>query len=248
MSHQHATLGDTVYFWFASNDTSGTASDGGGTASYDVRIAGTSADAAPVDSGGATLLSNAGYPQGCWEIAVAATSANGFAAGDTFSVFATLTVDSQNPAGFVGSCILDPVPANVKEWNDTALSEGLLTSKDAGLVYESNISTVNSQTSFDCATNIVLDDNWIGLKCLIEDASTGDCSLRWITDVVASSNRIIINAAPGFTVTAATPDTIRVFAETHVQYATATLGVNTVKINAVNVVGAGVSGDLWRGA
>ena len=106
--HQNATLDDTVYFWFAANDTSGSGDDGA-SAVYDVREAGAAADAAPLLSGSATLLSHANYPAGCYEVAVAATSGNGFAASDTFAVFATLAVDSQNPTGIVGSCTLTPL-------------------------------------------------------------------------------------------------------------------------------------------
>ena len=108
MTHQHATIGDTVYFWFAANDTSGSGGDGA-TPLYDVREAGAAAGAAPLLSGTPTLLSHANYPAGCHEIAVAATVGNGFAANDTFAVFCTLAIDSQNPTGFVGSCTLTPL-------------------------------------------------------------------------------------------------------------------------------------------
>ena len=108
MTHQHATIGDTVYFWFAANDTSGSGGDGA-TPLYDVREAGAAAGAAPLLSGTPTLLSHVNYPAGCHEIAVAATVGNGFAANDTFAVFCTLAIDSQNPTGFVGSCTLTPL-------------------------------------------------------------------------------------------------------------------------------------------
>ena len=121
MSHQHRTIGDTVYFWFASNDTSGSGDDGA-SAAFDVREAGAAAGAAPLLSGSPTLLSHANYPAGCYEVAVAATVGNGFAAGDTFAVFCTLAVDSQNPTGFVGSCNLGAIPAAVTSWNGVALS------------------------------------------------------------------------------------------------------------------------------
>ena len=106
--HQTATIEDTVYFWFAANDTSGSGADGA-TPLFDVREAGAAAGAIPLVSGTPTLLSHANYPAGCHEIAVAATVANGFAADDTFAVFCTLLVDSQNPSGFVGSCTLTPL-------------------------------------------------------------------------------------------------------------------------------------------
>jgi len=108
MTHQTATVDDTVYFYFASNDTSGSGGDGASPL-YDVREAGAAADAIPLLSGTPSLLTHANYPAGCHEIAVAATTGNGFAADDTFAVFCTLAVDSQNPSGFVGSCTLTPL-------------------------------------------------------------------------------------------------------------------------------------------
>ena len=106
--HQTATIEDTVYFWFAANDTSGSGGDGASPL-FDVREAGAAAGAIPLLSGTPTLLSHANYPAGCHEIAVAATTGNGFAADDTFAVFCTLAIDSQNPSGFVGSCTLTPL-------------------------------------------------------------------------------------------------------------------------------------------
>lgn len=102
---------DTVYFWFAANDTSGSGGDGA-TPLADVRLAGAAASAAPVLSPTPALLTDAGYPAGCYELAVAATVANGFAADSTYAVFCTLAIDSQNPTGFVGSFTLSPVLSN----------------------------------------------------------------------------------------------------------------------------------------
>ena len=118
--HQYATLEDTLYFGFASNATSGSADDGA-TPLFDVRLGGAAASAAPVLSGTPTLLTHANYSAGCYEVAVAATAANGFAAGNTYLVFVTLTVDSQTPAAMVGSFTLDPVPANAVEMNSTTI-------------------------------------------------------------------------------------------------------------------------------
>ena len=112
MIHQYKTLEDTIYFWFGSNDTSGSGGDGA-TPVYDVRLAGAAADAIPVLSGSATLLTHANYPDGCHEVAIAATAANGFAAGNTYAVFCTLLVDSQNPTGYIGSFVLGPILANL---------------------------------------------------------------------------------------------------------------------------------------
>jgi len=114
MSHQYATIGDTVYFYFASNDTSGSGGDGA-TPLFDVREAGAAASAAPLLSGTPTLLTHANYPAGCHEVAVAATVGNGFAADDVFSVFCTIAIDSQNPSGFIGSCKLTPLATEAKQ-------------------------------------------------------------------------------------------------------------------------------------
>ena len=106
--HKTATLEDTVYFWFGANDTSGSGGDGASMVSH-VREAGVAAATAPLVSPTPTLLSHASFPAGCYEIAVDASSANGFSVGDTFAVFASLLIDSQNPTGFVGSCTLTPL-------------------------------------------------------------------------------------------------------------------------------------------
>lgn len=108
---QYAALDDTVYFWFAANDTSGSGGDGT-TPAADVRLAGAAADAAPVYSPTPVLLSHVNYPAGAYEIAIAATAANGFAANNTYAVFCTLAIDAQNPTGFVGSFDLKPIIAD----------------------------------------------------------------------------------------------------------------------------------------
>jgi hypothetical protein len=108
--HQYCTLEDTIYFWFALNDTTGAGADGA-TPIYDVRLAGAAANAAPVMSGSATLLTHTNYPDGCHEVAVAATAGNGFAANGVYGVFCTALVSAVNPTGFVGSFILKGIPA-----------------------------------------------------------------------------------------------------------------------------------------
>lgn len=111
---KYQNLGDSVYFWFAANDTSGSGNDGAAPV-FDVRLAGDTSSAAPVYSGSATLLSHANYPPGAHEIAVPATTGNGFVAGNEYAVFCTLLVDSQNPTGFVGDFKLDAVYADIIE-------------------------------------------------------------------------------------------------------------------------------------
>lgn len=104
--YQYATLGDTVYFWFASNDTGGSANDGASSAA-DVRLQGAASSASPVLSPSPTLLTSSSYPSGCYEVAISATTGNGFAAGSGYAVFSTLAVDSQNPVGMVGAFTLN---------------------------------------------------------------------------------------------------------------------------------------------
>lgn len=112
--HQYGTLEDTLYFGFASNLTTGAAGDGASPL-FDVRLGGAAAGAAPVLSGTPTLLTHANYSDGCYEVAVAATAGNGFAADNTYLVFVTLTIDSVTPAAMIGSFRLAPVPANVTQ-------------------------------------------------------------------------------------------------------------------------------------
>lgn len=114
--HQYGTLEDSLYFGFCSNLTSGSAGDGSSPL-FDVRLCGAAAGAAPVLSGTPTLLSHANYSDGCYEVAIAATAANGFAAGSKYLVFVTLTISSVTPASCIGSFTLGPAPADIKKIN-----------------------------------------------------------------------------------------------------------------------------------
>ena len=118
---QYAAIDDVVYFWFGANDTSGSGGDGALPAA-DVRLAGAAADAIPVCSPTPSLLSHVNYPAGAYEIAITASVANGFATGNTYAVFCTLAIDSQNPTGFVGSFDLKPVESNPTQLGDSAQS------------------------------------------------------------------------------------------------------------------------------
>ncbi len=101
--HRHAAVDDTVYFWFAANDTGGSAAAGTSPLA-DVRKAGDASTQAPSWSPTVTgPLSHASYGTGIYEIPVTVGAGSGCAAGDEYAVFATLTVDSENPLGFVGS-------------------------------------------------------------------------------------------------------------------------------------------------
>ena len=118
---QYAAIDDVVYLWFAANTTSGSGGDGASPAA-DVRLAGAAADAIPVYSPTPVLLSHANYPAGAYEIAITASVANGFAADNTYAVFCTLAIDSQNPTGFVGSFDTKPVESNITQIGDAAQS------------------------------------------------------------------------------------------------------------------------------
>lgn len=107
---KYIDLGDTIYFHFGVNDTSGSGTDGSGAA-VDVRLDGASASAAPVQSLTPSLLSHANYPAGCYEVAVVATSGNGYANGSSYSVFASITADGQTPTGYIGGFIIGKIPS-----------------------------------------------------------------------------------------------------------------------------------------
>jgi hypothetical protein len=108
MQYKEAEIAQTVYFWFAANEVTGTAGDGASPL-FDVRLAGAAANAAPTASGTPTLLTHADYSPGLFEIAVDST---GYAAGE-YAVFCTLTISTVNPAGFVGSFRLKAAGASI---------------------------------------------------------------------------------------------------------------------------------------
>lgn len=157
MIHQHATIEDTVYFWFAANDTSGSGGDGA-TPLADVRLAGALASAAPVLSPTPDLLSHANYPAGCHEIAVAATTANGFAENNTYSVFCTLAIDSQNPTGFVGSFSLFAIRASVQNLSSGSASISTTAESFTKVGAEPETNTYTSTYQLDGIHHIVEDD------------------------------------------------------------------------------------------
>jgi len=115
MNYQVANVGDTLYFWFAAN-TAAESGDDGATPLADVREAGATISAAPTLSPTPALISHANYPAGCYELAVAATTANGFVRGKTYAVFCTLAVDGQNPTGFIGAFNLDKNPQQTRTY------------------------------------------------------------------------------------------------------------------------------------
>lgn len=134
----YKNLGDTIFFYFCSNNTSGSGDDGSSSVFY-VRLAGDDASAAPVYNGSATLLSHGSYPAGCYEVAVPASVGNGFVNGNQYAVFCTLAVDSQNPSGFIGTFELAPVLANIGSVKGTNVNNINDFKADVSLVAQASV-------------------------------------------------------------------------------------------------------------
>lgn len=194
---QYATLEDTVYLFFAANDTAGSGGDGA-TPAFDVRLAGAAASAAPVLSGTPDLLSHANYPAGCHEVAVAATAANGFAAGNVYAVFCTLAIDSQNPTGFVGAFALAPVLANVKEIDDDANAAILLALSAAGMLTGTFTGTPTTTQAADSARTEASDDHFIGSLMIFLGTENTRAAYRRspITDYVGATKTFTFEEIP----------------------------------------------------
>lgn len=173
--HQYATLGDTVYFGFGANLTSGAAGDGA-TPLFDVRLGGGAAGDAPILSGTPTLLTHANYSDGCYEVAVAATVGNGFAAGNTYLVFVTLTIDSVTPAAMIGSFRLAPVPANTIQVGGTTqtardIGASVLVGDKTGFSLTQTFPTNFSATEISAAGIVSADVKKINATTITGDGS-----------------------------------------------------------------------------
>lgn len=138
MTHQYGALGDTFYFGFSVNNTSGSGVDGT-TPLFDVRLGGAAASAAPVLSGTPDILTHANFQPGAYECAIAATTGNGFVADSVYLVFATVTADGQTPAGSVGSFRLREVAGEDQVGNIGSASGG-------GLPFEAVIDNAITDT------------------------------------------------------------------------------------------------------
>lgn len=110
-------VGSIVHFWFAANLTTGAAGDGA-TPTFAVRLAGAAAAAAPTATGTPILLTNAGYSDGSYEIAIDST---GYTVGSEYAVFCSLTISAVNPNGFVGSFIVRAAASSAYEYLTTVL-------------------------------------------------------------------------------------------------------------------------------
>lgn len=178
MTHQYIEINDTVYFGFVSNDTSGSGVDGT-TPLYDVRLSGGTAGAAPIDSGTPTLLTNAAYGPGAYEVEIDATTGNGFAADNTYLVFVTVTADSETPGAMIGSFFTGPVTANTIEVLGTAQTAGDL----AALIVTADtaIDTIKTETALIVADTAELQtDNTPGALSTIN--SVVDSILAMLDD------------------------------------------------------------------
>lgn len=192
MTTEYVELEGTAYFGFGANDSSG-ADDADSTPTFDVREAGATASDAPTHNGNCTLLSNAGYELGAYEVAVPCTAANGFAADTSYLVYVSATVNGTVYSSYVGSIKTSP----------------LTTAKDLGQMLKTTVSSVNSQTDFVLADGAGDDDAYNQCVIMFEDAD-GDVSIRFVNDYVGSTNNVLINTGPSFTVAAT--DTVRIFA------------------------------------
>jgi hypothetical protein len=149
---RHASLNDTVYYWFGLNSTAG-AGDDGASPTFAVRLGGASSSGAPTYTGTPTLLTHATYTPGSYEIEVPATAGNGFAAAGSYGVFCSALVSSVNPTGYVGGLNLSPVLANVTQLGSDAQSAtDLKDFADAG--YDPATNKVQGVVLVDSTTEI----------------------------------------------------------------------------------------------
>lgn len=97
-------IGETAYFAGPdTNDTGGSAADATSGPTGYAHLVGATVNAAPITAGiTVSLLSEATWPPGCYQTAVAATLGNGFAAGSEYDIHVQATVDSETPVGVIG--------------------------------------------------------------------------------------------------------------------------------------------------
>jgi hypothetical protein len=152
MTTKYAALNDNVYFWFGLNALTG-GGDDGASPTFAVRLGGAASTDAPIYSGTPTLLTDAGYTPGSYEIAIAATAGNGFAASNQYGVFSSALVSSVNPTGFVGALNLSPILSNVTQLGSDAQSAtDLKDFADAG--YDPATNKVQGVVLVDSTTEI----------------------------------------------------------------------------------------------
>lgn len=227
---QYGELGDTLYFHFAANDTSGSGGDGA-SAAADVRLCGAASDAAPVYSTTPALLSHANYPAGCYEVGIAMTAGNGFSTGNTYAVFCTLAIDSQNPTGFIGRAALGK----------------LATQQELGILLETTIDTVNSQTSFTLTAGSDVDNQYQSLLMVIQDADSANRMERVYASAYTGATLTVTLAAATTTFSIASGDKVLIYPQLHEAKIASVqadfIGAEVRRVNGVNIGGAGTEGD-----
>ncbi len=199
---QYATLESTMYFWFAANDTSGSGGDGA-TPLVDVRLAGAAVDAIPVLSPTPILLTHANYPAGCYEVAIAATAANGFAINNTYAVFCTLAIDSQNPTGFIGSFDLKPVLANAEDSvcdalltgssHNIATSLGRRIREIGAFAIESGTAQTGTSNSITLAAIANGTDGVYNRNLIVLTDNTGKGQTRTVVDYDGATKKVVVD-------------------------------------------------------
>ena len=136
----------------------------------------------------------------------------------------------------------------------------VITAEALGILHNSAITSVESQIIFEMTDSLILDDNFNGQTCAIEDISTGDFHPTWITNVDQANNKITVAATAGFTAVAG--DIVRIYADMHPQYVINTYdpptnselntaldaGVNVTKFAGVTIIGSGSADSLFRTA
>jgi len=186
--YKYAEIADTVYFWFAANDTTGTAGDGA-TPLYDVRLAGAASDAAPTASGTPTLLSHANYSAGLHEIAIDTT---GYAAGE-YAVFCTLTISAVNPAGFCGSFKLRTAGTAALNVNTTHVAGTAQTAGDIPAKITTAQNDLDILTGTDGVTLATAQAKYAPNK-IVPDAAGTAAGLHAITDGLVTTVDTVVDA------------------------------------------------------
>lgn len=194
MTTEYVELSGTVYMGFGLNDSAG-ADDADSTPVFDVRLAGATASDIPILSGNCTLLSHANYEKGNYEVGIACTSGNGFAADKSYLVYVSATVNTTVFTSMIG--VIKTTP--------------LTTARDLGQCLKTTVATVTSQTELKLTAGSGDNDAYNNCIVLLED-SDGDISVRHATDWVASTKSLHISSAPDFVVAATDP--VRIFANT----------------------------------
>ncbi len=214
--HKYVTISGTVYFHFALNDTSGSGADGSAPL-FDVRLCGAAANAAPVLSGTPTgPLSHANYPDGCYEISIAATVGNGFADGSSYAVFCNATVSGQNPTGFVGSFDIQPVISDMRLIQGatfTPLSGPLKVTKNAALA-AFPFPMFSSAGSLLSGLSVVAQRSLDGAAfASCANAATEIGSSGWYSISLAATDTNADTIALWFSATTAAPTTITIITQ-----------------------------------